>query len=55
LFDVAGDYVTAGGRTRRPFQLEFAIRWRVHRGKIVEHQSFFDTYSLLQQQQATPP
>jgi ketosteroid isomerase-like protein len=51
LFDVAGDYVTARGRTRRPFRLEFAIRWRVQRGKIVEHQSFFDTHSLLQQQQ----
>lgn len=55
LFDVAGDYVAAGSRTRRPFQLEFAIRWRVQYGKIVEHQSFFDTHSLLQQQQTTAP
>ena len=50
LFDVAGDYLPAGGRTRRPFQIECAIRWRIQDGKVVEHQSFFDTHALLRQQ-----
>lgn len=30
--------------------LEMAIRWKLKDGKIVEHQSFFDTASLLVQQ-----
>ena len=50
LFDVEGDYLPAGGRTRRPFQIECAIRWRMQNGKVVEHQSFFDTHALLRQQ-----
>jgi ketosteroid isomerase-like protein len=50
LFDVEGDYLLCGDRTKRPFQMEFAIRWRVHGGKVVEHQSFFDTHALFKQQ-----
>ncbi len=31
-------------------RLEMAIRWRLKDGKIIEHQAFFDTASLLLQQ-----
>jgi len=33
-----------------PVNLEMAIRWRLKDGKIIEHQSYFDTASLLIQQ-----
>ena len=50
LFQVEGDYMPRGGRPRKPFQFECAIRWRMRDGKVVEHQSFFDTHALVQQQ-----
>jgi ketosteroid isomerase-like protein len=37
---------------RRDLAFEMAIRWRLKDGKIIEHQGFFDTASLLVQQQA---
>jgi ketosteroid isomerase-like protein len=48
LFDVEGEFrpSLAVGR----FKYEYAMRWRLRRGKIVEHQGFFDTHGLLQQQ-----
>ena len=36
----------------RTVALEIAIRWRLKDGKIAEHQAFFDTAYLLQQQSA---
>ncbi len=38
---------------KRHITLEMAIRWRLKDGKIIEHQGFFDTASLLVQQGAT--
>jgi len=31
----------------RTLAFEMAIRWRLKDGKIIEHQGFFDTASLL--------
>jgi ketosteroid isomerase-like protein len=57
LFDVELDYDNARGmdaigksEQSRAVELEVAIRWRIKEGKIIEHQSFFDTASLLIQQ-----
>jgi ketosteroid isomerase-like protein len=36
----------------RTINLEMAIRWRLKDGKIIEHQAFWDTASLLIQQGA---
>jgi ketosteroid isomerase-like protein len=38
------------GVVSRNVDLEMAIRWRLKDGKVIEHQSFFDTASLLIQQ-----
>ena len=61
LFDVELDYDTARGMDAvgkseqcRSVELEVAIRWRLKDGKIIEHQSFFDTASLLIQQGHPP-
>jgi ketosteroid isomerase-like protein len=60
LFDVELDYDTKGvdpvGKCEdiRSVELEMAIRWRLKDGKIIEHQSFFDTASLLIQQGHPP-
>jgi EAL domain-containing protein (putative c-di-GMP-specific phosphodiesterase class I) len=35
---------------KRNIALEMAIRWRLKDSKIIEHQAFFDTASLLVQQ-----
>ena len=45
FFDPKGE-----GEKKRHIVLEMAIRWRLKDGKIVEHQAFFDTASLLSQQ-----
>ena len=50
LFQVEGHYMPPRGRTRKRFRFECAIRWRLQGGKVTEHQSFFDTNALLQQQ-----
>lgn len=53
LFDVSLSYDAKGrGTARRTVQMEWALRWRLKDGKIIEHQAFFDTAYLLQQQQA---
>jgi ketosteroid isomerase-like protein len=60
LFDVELDYDAKGldpvgkGEQTKPVELEVAIRWRLQDGKIIEHQSFFDTASLLIQQGHPP-
>ena len=61
LFDVEVDYdahrgMDAVGKSEqcRSVELEVAIRWRLKDGKIIEHQSFFDTASLLIQQGHPP-
>jgi ketosteroid isomerase-like protein len=36
-------------------EMEMAIRWRIKDGKIIEHQGFFDTVSLLLQQGQVSP
>ncbi|HML11079.1 MAG TPA: nuclear transport factor 2 family protein [Stellaceae bacterium] len=48
LFNVEGEFrpSVAVGR----FKCDYAVRWRLRRGKIVEHQGFVDTHALLQQQ-----
>jgi len=56
LFDVELDYDHKGidpvGKSdqNKAIELEVVIRWRLRDGKIIEHQSFFDTASLLIQQ-----
>jgi ketosteroid isomerase-like protein len=45
FFDPKGE-----GEPKRHITLEMAIRWRLKDGKIIEHQGFFDTASLLVQQ-----
>lgn len=50
-FEVAADYLP--DRTSsfsRPIAFDCAFRWRLRRGKIVEHQGFLDTHALLLQQ-----
>jgi ketosteroid isomerase-like protein len=49
LFQVEGNYMPPRGQTRKPFQFECAIRWRVQGEKVVEHQTFFDTNALLRE------
>jgi ketosteroid isomerase-like protein len=46
LFQVEADYRPTG----KPINIEIAIRWRVKNNKIIEHQAFLDTASLLTQQ-----
>ena len=56
LFDVELDYDAKGldpvgnSDQSKAIELEVVIRWRLRDGKIIEHQSFFDTASLLIQQ-----
>jgi ketosteroid isomerase-like protein len=56
LLDVEADYDAKGmdpvgkPEQRKTVELEMAIRWRLKDGKIIEHQTFFDTASLLIQQ-----
>jgi len=56
LFDVDGSYVPPGVHEieRKLIQFEIAFRWRIHNGKILEAQSFFDTAALLIQQRELP-
>ena len=50
-FDVVVSYEPKGsGIVSKRLDLEIAIRWRLKDGKIIEHQSFFDTASLFIQQ-----
>ena len=50
-FDVVLSFDPKGtGIVSKHVDLEIAIRWLLREGKIVEHQSFFDTASLLIQQ-----
>ena len=55
LFDVQGEYRPLGVGFGRPFEYECAIHWRVKGKKIIEHQTFFDTNSLLRQQSVGLP
>jgi ketosteroid isomerase-like protein len=53
LFEVEGSHLEddrSAQSIAADFQLECAIRWRLRQSKIVEHQSFFDTETLLRQQ-----
>lgn len=52
LFDVELVYrSTADARADlKPIVSEFVLRWRVRNDKILEHQAFFDTASMLVQQ-----
>jgi ketosteroid isomerase-like protein len=54
LFEVEGEYFAAapGPRLGKPCRFDYALRWRLRRGRIVEHQGFFDTDALLRQQTA---
>jgi hypothetical protein len=38
------------GEPKKHITLEMVIRWRLKDNKIIEHQAFFDTASLLVQQ-----
>ena len=50
LFDVEADFEFQNGKPGpKPAKLDIAIRWRLKDGKIIEHQAFFDTASLLMQ------
>jgi uncharacterized protein len=46
LFDVAATHLPTG----KPVTIDLAIRWVVRNGKIVSHQGFFDSASMLIQQ-----
>jgi ketosteroid isomerase-like protein len=50
-FEVTGECVPANGGAAfvRPFTFDSVIRWRLRRGRIVEHQAFFDANALIQQ------
>ena len=48
LFEVEADFEFHSGKPGpKPIKLDIAIRWRLKDGKIIEHQAFFDTASLL--------
>jgi ketosteroid isomerase-like protein len=50
-FDVGLFFDPKGaGEPKKHITLEMAVRWRLKDGKIIEHQGFFDTASLLIQQ-----
>ena len=50
-FDVGLCYDAKGkAADSKTVQLDMAIRWRLKDGKIIEHQAFFDTAYLSQQQ-----
>ena len=56
LFDVSMSFDPKGqGQVAKDIELEMAIRWRIRDGKIIEHQAFFDTASLLIQQGTMAP
>jgi ketosteroid isomerase-like protein len=51
IFDVGLHFDPKGvSEPKKHVALEMAIRWRLKDGKIIEHQAFFDTASLLVQQ-----
>lgn len=53
LFNVEGAFLPLPSQHRDivvPFHINCAIRWRMRNNKVIEHHSFFDTLSLLQQQ-----
>jgi ketosteroid isomerase-like protein len=53
LFDVALSYDPKGKRvSENLLRLDMAFRWVLKDGKIIEHQGFFDTAYLLEQQRA---
>ena len=57
LFDASLSFDQKARATvpRKTVELEIAIRWRLKDGKIIEHQAFFDTASLLIQQGQISP
>lgn len=51
LFDVSLSFDQKGrSEPAKSMHLEIALRWQLEDGKIIEHQGFFDTASLLAQQ-----
>jgi ketosteroid isomerase-like protein len=55
VFDMEATYEPKGKAVqRRSLAFEMAIRWRLKDGKIIEHQGFFDTATLLVQQGRSP-
>jgi hypothetical protein len=55
LFDADIGYNPKRGKDpAKQVSLEIAIRWKLKDGKIIEHQAFFDTASLLTQQGQGP-
>jgi len=52
MFQVTSTYAPVGNPNvvRKPVNWELAMRWRVHNGKIMDAQAFFDTAGLLLQQ-----
>jgi ketosteroid isomerase-like protein len=55
LFDASVSYDPKGKiGAAKALSLEMAIRWRLKDGKIIEHQGFFDTASVLIQQGMIP-
>lgn len=51
IFDVGLFFGPKGtDEPKKPITLEFALRWKFRDGKLIEHQAFFDTASLLIQQ-----
>ena len=56
LFDVECHYHVpqVPNQPPKPVKYECVLRWRVRGDKLVEHQAFFDTASLLRQQGELP-
>lgn len=50
-FDVTLRYDPKGkGAASKTLRMDWVLHWRIRDGKIIEHQAFFDTAYLLQQQ-----
>ena len=54
LFDTKLSYRPPHGKPPKKLAIEIAIRWKLRDGKIIEHQAFFDTASMLVQQGVIP-
>lgn len=49
LFEIVGKHFGEPHPSEKMLATQTAVRWRVRNGKIIEHQSFYDTLGLLNQ------
>jgi len=50
IFQVTSGYAANGSAALKSLTWEFALRWRIKNGKVVDSQTFFDTADMLRQQ-----